>query len=51
MIIDPVCSLVFEAEPEEADVMRRPPRAAREPLFAARPSIGGASLQGYWRSG
>jgi Ca2+-transporting ATPase len=26
LIIDPACSIVFEAEPEEADVMRRPPR-------------------------
>ncbi|MBX3591661.1 MAG: cation-translocating P-type ATPase [Burkholderiaceae bacterium] len=26
MVIDPVCSIVFEAEEEEADVMRRPPR-------------------------
>ncbi|RPH63930.1 MAG: cation-translocating P-type ATPase, partial [Burkholderiales bacterium] len=26
MVIDPVCSIVFEAEKEEADVMRRPPR-------------------------
>jgi P-type Ca2+ transporter type 2C len=26
MIIDPVCALVFEAEREEPDVMRRPPR-------------------------
>lgn len=33
MIIDPVCSLVFEAETEERDVMRRPPRDPEEPLF------------------
>jgi Ca2+-transporting ATPase len=33
MVIDPVCSLVFEAETEEDDVMRRPPRAPDEPLF------------------
>ena len=26
MVIDPVCSIVFEAEDEEADLMRRPPR-------------------------
>ncbi|MCD6734421.1 MAG: cation-translocating P-type ATPase [Burkholderiaceae bacterium] len=26
MVIDPVCSIVFEAEREEANVMRRPPR-------------------------
>ena len=34
MVIDPVCSLVFEAETEEDDVMRRPPRAPDEPLFS-----------------
>jgi Ca2+-transporting ATPase len=27
LIIDPTCSLVFEAESEEPDVMRRPPRS------------------------
>jgi Ca2+-transporting ATPase len=34
MVIDPVCSLVFEAEIDERDVMRRPPRAADAPLFS-----------------
>ena len=34
MVIDPVCSLVFEAETEEDDVMRRPPRSPDEPLFS-----------------
>ncbi|MCO5066648.1 MAG: cation-translocating P-type ATPase [Rhizobiaceae bacterium] len=34
MIIDPVCSLVFEAETEEKDVMDRPPRPPDEPLFS-----------------
>ena len=34
MIMDPVCSLVFEAETEEDDVMERPPRAAQAPLFS-----------------
>jgi Ca2+-transporting ATPase len=34
MVIDPVCSLVFEAETEEDDVMRRPPRAPDTPLFS-----------------
>jgi len=33
MIIDPVCSLVFEAETEERDVMQRPPRSPDEPLL------------------
>ena len=34
MVIDPVCSLVFEAEEEEEDVMRRRPRPPDEPLFS-----------------
>ncbi len=33
LIIDPACSIVFEAEGAEADVMKRPPRNSREPLF------------------
>lgn len=34
MVIDPVCSMVFEAEKEEADIMRRPPRAVGSKLFS-----------------
>src|ERR1700693_2723504 len=45
MVIDPVCSLVFEAETAEDDVMRRPPRAPDEPLFASR-FVGWSLLQG-----
>src|SRR6516165_4047186 len=45
MVIDPVCSLVFEAETEEEDVMRRRPRAPDEPLFSA-PLIAWGLLQG-----
>ena len=45
MVIDPVCSLVFEAETEEDDVMRRPPRPPEEPLFSW-PLIGWSLLQG-----
>ncbi len=45
MVIDPVCSLVFEAETEEEDVMRRPPRSPDEPLFS-RALIGWSVLQG-----
>jgi P-type Ca2+ transporter type 2C len=33
MVIDPVCSIVFEAEAEEANVMARPPRRPQTPLF------------------
>jgi P-type Ca2+ transporter type 2C len=36
LIIDPACSVVFEAEPAAGDVMRRPPRDPREPLFGRR---------------
>jgi Ca2+-transporting ATPase len=36
LIIDPACSVVFEAEPEEADTMSRPPRPADEPMFSKR---------------
>jgi Ca2+-transporting ATPase len=33
LIIDPACSFVFEAEAEEDDVMKRPPRDPSSPLF------------------
>ena len=33
LIIDPVSSIVFEAEPEEAGLMSRPPRKVDAPLF------------------
>jgi Ca2+-transporting ATPase len=36
LIIDPACSIVFEAEPEERDSMERPPRRAAAPLFSLR---------------
>ena len=45
MVIDPVCALVFEAETEEADVMRHPPRSPEEPLFSGA-LIGWSLLQG-----
>jgi Ca2+-transporting ATPase len=35
MVIDPVCSVVFEAEAEERDLMRRPPRSPQSRLFSA----------------
>jgi Ca2+-transporting ATPase len=34
LVIDPACSMVFENEPSEADVMQRPPRDPKAPLFA-----------------
>ena len=36
LIIDPACSIAFEAEPEEANIMSRPPRDRKEPLFNGR---------------
>ena len=45
MVIDPVCSLVFEAETQEDDVMSRRPRAVDEPLFS-RGLIGWSLVQG-----
>jgi len=33
LIIDPVCSIVFESEPESKNIMKRPPRNPKEPLF------------------
>jgi Ca2+-transporting ATPase len=36
LIIDPVSSVVFEAEPADPDVMRRAPRNPHEPLFTRR---------------
>lgn len=45
MIIDPVCSLVFEAETDEADVMQRPPRPAGS-LLLSRALVGWSVVQG-----
>jgi Ca2+-transporting ATPase len=36
LVIDPSCSLIFEAEASESDVMRRPPRNAQARLFSGR---------------
>jgi Ca2+-transporting ATPase len=45
LVIDPACSLVFENEPSERDVMQRAPRDPKAPLFAGR-TLGLALLQG-----
>jgi Ca2+-transporting ATPase len=45
LIIDPSCSLIFEAEEAEADVMKRPPRSPSERLFSLA-TVGLAVLQG-----
>ena len=45
LIIDPACSIVLEAEREEPDIMKRPPRDPHSPLVSA--SLAAASvLQG-----
>jgi len=36
LVIDPACSVAFEAELEESDVMQRPPRDPKQPLFDRR---------------
>jgi Ca2+-transporting ATPase len=45
LIIDPSCSLVFEAEAAEANVMKRPPRGLQDRLFSLN-TVGMAVLQG-----
>lgn len=46
MVIDPACSVVFEAEQEEEDVMQRPPRDPASPLILPKRIIW-AALQGF----
>jgi len=36
LIIDPACSIIFEAEKEEENIMSRPPRLINEPFFGAK---------------
>jgi Ca2+-transporting ATPase len=45
LIIDPACSVVLEAEQEEAGLMRRPPRPRESPLLS-RALLGWCLLQG-----
>jgi Ca2+-transporting ATPase len=45
LVIDPVCAMVFEAEPGGAEAMKHPPRRPEEPLFGPR-QLGLALLQG-----
>ena len=46
LIIDPACSVVFESESEEADVMRRKPRSVDKKLFN-RSAVVVSFLQGF----
>ncbi len=50
LLIDPACSIVFEAEPEDRDLMDRPPRPPSSSPFAAAP-VGHAVLQGLGIAG
>ncbi len=45
LVIDPACSLAFENEPAEADVMHRPPRCTTAQLFGG-PTLMFALVQG-----
>jgi Ca2+-transporting ATPase len=36
LIIDPTCSIIFEAEKEEKNVMARPPKDINEPFFGSK---------------
>ena len=46
LIIDPACSIAFEAEAEEPDVMAKPPRDPNERLFSRQRVISGL-LEGF----
>jgi Ca2+-transporting ATPase len=57
LLIDPACSIVFEAEPEASDIMTRPPRKLMDSPFAFSsllyPILQGIAvaevlLLGYW---
>lgn len=45
LIIDPACSVVFEMEPEENQIMDKPPRSLNTPIFSLK-MVGLSILQG-----
>jgi Ca2+-transporting ATPase len=47
LVIDPACALAFENEADERDLMSRPPRGPRAPLFDST-AIARAAGQGAW---
>ena len=47
LVIDPACTLAFENEPDEADLMQRPPRPSAESLLG-RAAIVAALARGLW---
>ena len=50
LLIDPACSIVFEADPESPGLMERPPRPVSDSPFGAAP-LGYAVLQGLGIAG
>ncbi len=46
LIIDPSCTLIFEADKEESDIMKHPPRSVDAKLFD-----GAALLNGFFQGG
>ncbi|WP_295361468.1 cation-translocating P-type ATPase [Arenimonas sp.] len=44
MVIDPMCSVAFEGQPAEPDLMQQPPRPLAEPLVGAAQLLLGALL-------
>mgnify|MGYP000935248405 CR=1 FL=1 len=57
LLIDPACSVVFEAEPQDPELMTRPPRPAADSPFSWRAAslgvsqglgVGGILLVGQW---
>ncbi|MBK7264594.1 MAG: cation-translocating P-type ATPase [Rubrivivax sp.] len=47
LVIDPACSLVFEAEAGEPGLMQQPPRGVQEPLLSTR-HVGQSLAMGGW---
>ena len=49
LIIDPSCTLIFENEKEDLNIMKRPPRKLTEPIFSKR-MVAGSIIQGVFIS-
>jgi len=45
LVVDPICSVLYEAEPAEKNIMNRPPRSSKKPLFN-RDMLGVSIMQG-----
>lgn len=46
LIIDPTSSIIYEAEPAEGNIMKRPPRRKGEPIFD-KPSVVRSVIKGF----